>query len=75
MRSNKRSHYVRFVKNAKSENMLHTLDLNEYVLHPRNWIVTALSALCIIFSGYWHKAEVQMLVAMLRVSYTQWSGA
>jgi hypothetical protein len=61
--------------NAKSENMLQTPNLNDDVLHPRSLIVAALSALCIIFVGYWHKAEVQMLVSMLRISYAQWSGA
>jgi len=61
--------------NAKSENMLQTPNLKDDVLHPRSLIVAALSALCIIFSGYWHRAEVQMLVSMLRISYAQWSGA
>jgi hypothetical protein len=55
--------------------MLQTPNLNDDVLHPRSLIVAALSALCIIFVGYWHKAEVQMLVSMLRISYAQWSGA
>lgn len=70
-RSKKRTHYVRSVKNVKSDNILHIPDSNKHVVHTRNLIVAALSALCIVFSGYWHKAEVQML----RVSYAQWSGA
>ena len=55
--------------------MLQTRDLNDDLLHPRSSIVAAISALCIIFSGYWHKAEVQMLLSMLRISYAQWSRA